>query len=251
MEVHQHTHSSPNMNQEKRRKWFHYFYEFLMLFLAVSAGFFVENMREHLIEHKREQAYIRSIAEDLKQDIAQLDSIISTRKKMDELMDSLLYLMNYTDPRQHGSEIYYYTRWVPRTYRFFTNDRTLLQLKNAGNWRLIRKQKVSDALAAYDNLVRNITVYIEQREEALVLILYQSIDRLFDNRVFEKMVTGLRFTRPTDNPQLLSYDKSELNEFCNRIHFRKNSNLYFIRTAETILPEAKRTLDLIREEYHL
>jgi len=84
-----------------------------------------------------------------------------------------------------------------------------------------------------------------------VLIAYSSIDKLFDNRVFEKMINGLNFDRPTDNPQLLSYDRSEINEFCNKVHFRKNSNLYFIATAESIRNEAKKTLELVDAEYHL
>src|SRR5260221_8430027 len=156
---------------------------------------------------------------------------------MNEIMDSLLYLLNYTDPKQHGNDIYYYTRWIPRTFRFYSNDRTISQLKNAGNWRLIRNQTVSEGLASYDNFAHIITIYIEQREESLVLILYQSIDKLFDNKVFEKMVSGLSFTRPTGNPQLMSYDKNEINELCNRVHFRKNANLYFIASAEKLLNE--------------
>ena len=243
MEVHHHSHSS-------EKKWTHYLFEFLMLFLAVFAGFLAENQREHYIEHKREKTYIRSIAEDLGQDINQLDSIIRTRKRLDKIMDSLLYLMNYNDPKQHGNEIYYYTRQIPRTFRFYTNDRTISQLKNAGNWRLISNQKVSEGLATYDNLVRTLTVYIEQREESLILILYQSIDKMFDNRFFEKMIDGLNFIKPTDNPQLLTYDKNDINEFCNRVHFRKNSNFYFIVVAEKLFNEATKTLALIKNEYH-
>jgi hypothetical protein len=180
-----------------------------------------------------------------------LDSIITTRKNMDKLMDSLLYTMNYTDPRQHGNEIYFYTRWIPRTFRFYTNDRTISQLKNAGNWRLIRNRKVSERLSTYDNLVSTLTAYIEQREESLVLILYQSINKMFDNKEFEKMLSGLSFKRPQNNPQLLTYDKNVLNEFCNQVHFRKNSNFYFIQVATKLLAEANLTLDIIKEEYHL
>jgi|SRR4030095_14983539 len=244
MEVHAHTHTPG-------KKWTHYLFEFLMLFLAVFAGFLAENQREHFIEHKREQQFIRSIVEDLNTDIDMLDSIIRTRKNMDKLMDSLLYIMNYTDPRQNGNEIYYFTRWMPRTFRFYTNDRTMTQLKNAGNWRLISNKKVSERLYTYDNIGHSLTLYIEQREESLVLILYQSINKMFDNRVFESMLNGLSFSRPQNNPQLLTYDKNDINEFCNRIHFRKNSNFYFINVAEKLLQEAKLTLDIIKEEYHL
>jgi hypothetical protein len=50
MEVHAHTHT-------ERKKWTHYLWEFLMLFLAVTLGFFVENQREHYIEKKRAKEY--------------------------------------------------------------------------------------------------------------------------------------------------------------------------------------------------
>ena len=244
MEVHAHTHTP-------RKKWTHYLWEFLMLFLAVFCGFLAENQREHFIEHKREKQFIRSITEDLSSDIYMLDSIINTRKNLDKLIDSLLFVMNYADPKQHGNEIYYFTRWIPRTYRFYTNNRTLSQLKNAGNWRLIRNKTVSERLSTYDNLVSTLTTYIEQREESLVLILYQSINKMFDNKVFESMLNGLSFTRPQNNPQLITYDKSILNEFCNQVHFRKNSNFYFITVAGKLLSEAHQTLDLIKVEYHM
>ncbi len=244
MEVHAHTHSP-------RKKWTHYFWEFFMLFMAVTLGFLVENQREHYIEHKREKVFVRSIAQDLNQDIIHLDSIVSERKRMDKWMDSLLYLINYSDPQKNGNDIYYYSRRIPRTFRFYSVDRTISQLKNAGNWRLIRNNKVSGQLLTYDNLVRTLTVYIEEREESLVLILYESINKLFDNRVFESMVSGLSFTRPTNNPQLITYNKNTLNEFCNRIHFRKNANYYFLQIAGSLLDEAKKTLKILDEEYQV
>lgn len=53
MEVHTHT---------ERKRWTHYLWEFLMLFLAVTLGFFVENQREHYVEHQRAQVYMQSYA---------------------------------------------------------------------------------------------------------------------------------------------------------------------------------------------
>ena len=246
MEVHHH----PQLHHKKKR-FKEYFFEFLMVFLAVIAGFFAENIREHYVEGHREKEYIQSIAEDLKQDVYTLDSIIAVRKKKDIMLDSLMYLLNYPDPSQHGNEIYYYARWAPRTYRFYSHDRTILQLKNSGNWRLIQKKEVSTAIQQYDELVRSLTVYIEQREESLVLIMYSSLDRIFDNRVFNKMVDGMGFVRPVDNPKLLSSDKMIINEFCNQVHFLKNSNLYFISTSSTLLNNARKTLDLLKKEYQL
>jgi hypothetical protein len=75
MEVHTHTHTP-------RKKWTHYFWEFLMLFLAVFCGFMAENFREHQIEHKREKQYITSLIKDVELDTASLHLTYSVRKNI-------------------------------------------------------------------------------------------------------------------------------------------------------------------------
>src|SRR2546428_4445780 len=63
METHaHHLHKAPG------KKWSHYLFEFLMLFLAVFCGFLAENFREHEVEHQREKQYIKSLIADLKSD---------------------------------------------------------------------------------------------------------------------------------------------------------------------------------------
>ena len=242
METH-HVHS-----HAEKKHFKHYLFEFFMLFLAVTLGFFVENERDHYIERKREKEYIHSIAEDISQDIYQLDSVINQRKIKNGMMDSLLYLLNYTKPEEHGNEIYYYARWLPRTYRFYSNDRTVQQL-NSGNWRLIRNHEVSNALLSYNHTAESIAIYIESREESLVVLMYPSLCKLFDNRVFENMLKGLGFTRPTNNPQLMTTDKETINEFCNRVHFVKNANYFFISVATSFVESAKKTLKILKREY--
>ena len=49
-----------------RKKLTHYLWEFLMLFLAVFAGFLAENQREHIVEHQRAEQFARSLLADLK-----------------------------------------------------------------------------------------------------------------------------------------------------------------------------------------
>ena len=77
MEVHHHSHTPGE-------RWTHYLWEFLMLFLAVTLGFFVENQREHYIEHKREKQFISTMVEDLKSDTAQLTETIAYKKSKEK-----------------------------------------------------------------------------------------------------------------------------------------------------------------------
>src|SRR5574339_1214053 len=69
MEVHHHSHTS-------RKKWTHYFWEFLMLFLAVFCGFLAEYQLEHKIEKDRAKQYVVSFYEDLKTDTTRLNEMM-------------------------------------------------------------------------------------------------------------------------------------------------------------------------------
>ena len=85
MEVHHHSHTA-------RKKWTHYFWEFLMLFLAVFCGFFAEYQLEHKIERDREKQFIRSLFYDIKADTASFHRILLARNKREKSQDSILLL---------------------------------------------------------------------------------------------------------------------------------------------------------------
>src|SRR5258705_6205434 len=82
MEVHAHTHT-------QRKKWTHYFWEFLMLFLAVFAGFLAENQREHIVERQREKQYMQSLLSDLAADTARFNSGIPLKEGRIDAIDSV------------------------------------------------------------------------------------------------------------------------------------------------------------------
>src|SRR4030095_4073169 len=99
MEVHQHTHTA-------RKKWTHYFWEFLMLFLAVFCGFLAENLREHFIEQRREKQYVNSFIEDLKSDISNYNRQIRVRTISQNRADSLVILPLSPERNKHIDSIY-------------------------------------------------------------------------------------------------------------------------------------------------
>src|SRR6187401_2576900 len=138
MEVHAHTHTP-------RKRWTHYFWEFLMLFLAVFCGFLAEYQLEHKIEKEKEKQFLGSLITDLQDDINNLDSTIRSEQFGVEKLDSLIYLLN--DPalaKQNGDQLYYVARIGPRSRPFANNSRTFDQLKYSGGFRLIRNAEASN-----------------------------------------------------------------------------------------------------------
>ncbi len=85
MEVH-HPHHPTH-----KKKWSEYLLEFVMLFAAVTLGFFAENVREHqVIEHKTQQN-LQSVILDLKKDSVLIKDIIK------EYQNASIYLNRLND----------------------------------------------------------------------------------------------------------------------------------------------------------
>lgn len=247
MEVHAHTHS-------ERKKWTHYLWEFLMLFLAVTLGFFVENQREHLVEHQREKQFVQSLYNDIKADIMNLDRIIDARSKKENALDSLSYLMNSDSSRYFTRQIYFYAVSIARTlpYRFVPNDGTIQQLKNSGAFRLIRKRAVVDSISKYDVNVRNLlgqwTV-----EEGLIEHYRDAATKMFDARVFDPMLdeNAAVIGPPEGNPAMQPYTSRELYEWNYRVYGLKAINKASRRDFRSLLQQANNLLMLLGKEYHL
>ena len=83
MEVHHHAHTA-------RKKWTHYFWEFLMLFLAVFCGFLAEYQLEHKIERDRAKQFLQSMLVDVRTNITILDSLLIQDRIMIANYDSLV-----------------------------------------------------------------------------------------------------------------------------------------------------------------
>src|SRR5216117_3676300 len=102
MEVHAHTHTSDpdpstSSGHRGRKKWTHYLWEFLMLFLAVFCGFLAENLREHRIEKDREKQYIQSLMNDLKTDVINIETVQKQNLLAKNVGDSLFLLLTSPD----------------------------------------------------------------------------------------------------------------------------------------------------------
>ena len=246
MEVHTHTHTP-------RKKWTHYFWEFLMLFLAVFCGFLAENEREHMVEHKREKQYILSLAYDIKADINHLNIIIDNKKKRQVQLDSLTLLLNDPENKERGNSIYYLALQVSRRIPilFTPNSGTMEQLKNAGLLRLIRKREVVDSITKYDVSTKNLVTLGEI--ENIALESFRTTCTMFFNPFeIEKMLDEENnVSRPMNNPLLLAYNKADLDEINYKLYRLKFNNRGGIRDAKKLLKQATNFLTVLKKEYHM
>ena len=272
MEVHHHAHSSgPDPSTSSgprglRKKWAHYFWEFLMLFLAVFCGFLAEYQLEHKIEKDREKQFMLTMAEDLRSDSAQLYNLIMSRKSRVRELDTLFHIIANDEYLTNGRkvyELYEFPYWD--IYRFFPSDRTMQQLKNGGNMRLIRKQSVSNALIKYDLVVRNYKEY-EPLQVELATQINQHLEKLLDPLIIENaaqdftekqlvadtFLVGKNGSRnlPPVIPisKLTDADKKIFLKYINQV---KTIYLQYLRDHMTVKKLAQKTLAIVTKEYNI
>jgi hypothetical protein len=239
MEVHAHTHTP-------RKKWIHYFWEFLMLFLAVFCGFLAEYKLEQVIERHREQEYIKSLIEDLKQDTAQLRAIVSSMNQKLLFKDSLLNELSSPGIFKNSSRAHYFFEISRHFPDFIYTDRTIQQLKNSGGMRLLRNKAVSDSIVDYDSRVR--TVFVAQNQmNSLVLPYGFQKNKLFQVRLLDTTNRGFN----TPNVPLLVQNKNDIEELYNSMWDQKKFFSWLKSLDEDLLVRGTRLIEFIKKEYHL
>ena len=244
MEVHAHTHTP-------RKKWTHYFWEFLMLFLAVFCGFLAENFREHQVEHQREKQFMTTLIEDLKDDIALADEQIITHKQKILQNDSLIELLNINNPELvNRNDLYYFARIGNRTVFFYNNDRTIEQLKSSGGLRLIRKKNVSNEIMRYYRKIEELKM-VENYDAEEQAGYKEHAVKIFDPVVFKNMSRTLIIQRLNNNPKLLTTDHSQLTEFSGKVQYLNGSRIRQLNMKEDIRKSALSLIELLKKEYSL
>ena len=220
-----------------------------MLFLAVTLGFFVENMREHYIEHKRGLQYIRSFVEDLKTDTARFSVIINDYQKKESELDNL-YLC-YDSINQKRNPVDCLKNIYAATIGFqdlIYTDRTLEQLKNAGGLRLLEEQD-ADSIIIYDQFLRYLL-----KVEGSSLQEMQTRVRNTRNSVFayaENMEASWVKGAQPEEVNLISSDKELLNRFFNEVMVYRFACRFQFRQTSKLKEKAVNLIKFYSGKYHL
>ena len=211
MEVHHHAHHP--------KKWKEYISEFLMLFLAVTLGFFAENKREEMVENHREKQYMQSLYEDLKKDTSMLNTLEAFDNIQITKIDTVNNVINNNIWNDSTTKyIYRANLKTLGNLRLSLNERTSSQLKNSGGMRMIENQDLSNKISEYWEL-SEVTKNMGGNIEELKLKAREKSYSIFDQKYYINTSTG----EIASNAKLMTYDKLVLTEYANRLNHIRNS----------------------------
>lgn len=250
MEIHHHGHGG------NKKGWKQLFLEFLMLFLAVTLGFFAENFREHQIEKSRERRFIRIVHEDLRNDIQALGRLVQdyqARIRREDSLKTLLAAGNFTAT----NDLYFLAR-VTSIRNFFHHSRNgFQQLKNAGGLRMIEDIELVQMIQSYENEVDEIEE-LQRLTEELLMSYREVMPELFQGQVFKDMLVDpsssnvdSRFARPTTHPRLMTTHPATINQLLIKAIYVNNNSFALMNRYDDILQKAKSLKDQLSIKYSL
>jgi hypothetical protein len=251
MEVHHHPHVEKKGFKE-------YFLEFLMIFLAVTLGFFAESLREHLADKKKEKQIIFALKKDLEKDTVRLYHLINMyipeyHSWIDSSHNEIDSLPLKGNERRITKALFNSTYWEIYTPPAIAQS----LLKDPSTFNLIKNERVKTEILNYNANINDYTRYSEFLS-GLQHFIDTSFVTLVNRQDARKLLDGLNihnyFPGDSDIPksiQFKTYDKAVFKNYLNRldqIDFKIHDIMGFYMT---LLEADIRLLKLFEDQYRL
>ena len=240
MEVHHH----PDLHH-KPKKWKEYFLEFLMIFLAVTLGFFAENIREHISEHKNAKILSKSLIEDIEQDTAFLTKAIIFSNAKITGCDSLLSMLLLPRNEWNDTSFYRYLSFVSPSNPFFPTDGTYKQITTSGSLKYF-DQTIINQLNAYDVQLKKAMYWAEVEDKSLWLLG----DIAFTG-VNVQAMADIRFNLPMTHKMFIKIPDEQIDRFANLVAAVKTYRMKTLIQYKQQLTLADKLIESLKKEYRL
>lgn len=245
MEIHHHPIAIGSHTTGK--KWTHYLWEFLMLFLAVFCGFLAENQREHYIEKQREKKFISRLLSDLSEDTAFYKSRIVDlerfQKKTDAFVNAMTGSVKPTDYQVLSA-------FVPMLYNYDVQVTTATydQMKASGSLRYIHDDELTNGLQKYYEILiprtlrspAGSTTFFMQSIAPYVTKHFKTQDMIINADTLEKKHQVILSRTPESDQELI-----------NLVVIYGDMQYKLIGMLIPAMKKAQEIIEMIREKYHL
>ena len=192
---------------------------------------------------------MQSLIADIGEDTIEIKKSISAASKAKQYQDSAIFYL-YNNPPVDFLPYSYSNAWnpLPRLNVVF-NEVTAMQLKNAGNLRLIRNQKV----------IREISLYWREQENTKVnldrFLIYRNRGREYEEKLwnfsdYDLVEAGL--IKPlSKGMRVIRADPALWSEYANIISHCRITCKQFIEKLQKQLKMSNELILLLQKEYHL
>lgn len=207
-------------NKSTGKHWKTYLFEFLLLFAAVTLGFFADNLRENFSDKQQGRIYIQSFYADLQTDTAIISNIIRYEEEKASILEAVDLCWDSVSnkmPECVGMLVRHSRVNMP----FIMRESTYQQLVNVGGFRFLSKQDV-DSIQQYITTYRNLqdhqgTIYQESQVN-----VRSTVSTLINFTALKQMrnvtVNDWHFSLEPNTQVFASTDPVLINRFFSEVH---------------------------------
>ena len=255
------THNSPLTNMEvhhhpdvEKKSLKEYVLEGLMIFLAVTMGFFAENLRETISDNQKIHEYMQSMVSDLQSDITLYRSSVDFNQKSAQMIDTIINSLAAN--KNNKAKVYFMARTLTTAVSIITpNAKTFEQMKSSGTIRLVSYQRIADSIASYYQWVKKLDYWSELQRQRLN-DLCNSNDKIFKAAIFYSIIKEKRNSEKSvpelrDNPKLVSSDPVLINAVIMRYQYYYGMLNIMNQHASMASLQANQLIKLLKKEYNL
>jgi hypothetical protein len=240
VEVHHHPHV-------EKKNFKEYFLEFLMIFLAVTLGFFAESVHEHFNKNEIEKRNIGSYYVDLQKDSADLISVIKGCEKNISLIDSLSKVPGAFTDTSFQRQLFYYGVQLGSIYSFNPQESAFQQMQSSGTLSLIQHQNILDSILNYHANIQFIKMNQEEIENSYNHAVESSAKfldfRNIDATDFENLAVK--------NSLRIIGNTQQVQEYINWKIFQRGATEAYVYWLKTQLAYLRNLIPLLRSQYNI
>lgn len=260
METHHHSH----IHHDK--KWKDYLLEFIMIFLAVTLGFFAESYREYSVEKARAKEYAGSLIHDLEKDTAMVRIDMLEMEIITAKIDSFAGFMQGRKMKDISNKaLFAYTHFNCDYKPYTWNRATLDEIKSSGSLRYFNNDSVVMKISAYDALTRHLdedmngdqrrNEKVTEQKDRIVDLNYGLADSLVFWRISPDSAIKLVTERENSNSGFkLTLLTNNINDIKGLLNQYLGIKEQFEGRGETELPhlihDAADLITMLKKEYH-
>jgi hypothetical protein len=261
MEVHHH----PDLHHEKKA-WKEYILEGLMIFLAVTMGFFAETMRENISESGKAKELAKSLYQEVYADSVNMQYRLSLRMQKEHEINyfrkyvrdsSLVHLSNKFYPS------FFWTFAVSAAIQFTPNDGVLNQLRNSGSLLYFKSIELQNSISSMNVVILNLRNRNSQ-EDAFIEGFLRPFMQKYYNFDWEDELTqygrisglqailrspGFRSAKFTQIRNVNNFDRGDAEALAT--HYMLLSRITKLLFYDPYIKANHHLLQVLRKEYHL
>ena len=262
MEVHHHAHTGHG-----KKTWKEYFWEFLMLFLAVFCGFLAEYQLEHKIEKDRLKKFMYDMTKNLEYDRTRIAINLPKNYFLRSSLDSFRNeIQQNLLGKENIKKLYYYAFTASGSGRVVFNKSTITQLRNSGQLRLVENDSLTNEIIDYyDRKVYASELYCQyftdsqneletEKRDIFSTIGFESMlkitDSAYNNNLYNNIENEFKNEIEKNNLKLLTTDKITLEKLHSLTVSNQLALFRYIQFLNYTNQSAEKLIAKIKLTYH-